>query len=265
MIELMLSSPIRRIEAAGSNLDIRNMLSQEISITRFPNSPYSGFWEAEGMIHFLDSLRELSGRKPTGMRLCISDKKEFREICYAIRKTEIIPDFMVVEGPFENMSHVYPNNGDHTVLTLYEAILFVTQTLQVYGLEKKIKIIASGTIGSSIDILKILALGANAICTEMPTYRSNDGENISLYKGQNVNDFHNKLMNATVQAMKVWGFRDASDITLSKFFSKLDILRSKGFETLNDLDLLSGKVKKIYNSQMHSYQIQEEGIRKSIV
>ena len=53
------------------------------------------------MIHFLDSLRELSGKKPIGIRLCISDKKEFREICHAIRKTQLIPDFIVVEGSFE--------------------------------------------------------------------------------------------------------------------------------------------------------------------
>ena len=72
-------------------------------------------------------------------------------------------------------------------------------------------------------------------------------------------------MKATVQAMKVCGFTKASDITLSKFFRRLDILHSKGFEELNGPNLHPGTVKKIYNSQIKSYQIQEDRKKESIV
>ncbi|HJS55351.1 MAG TPA: hypothetical protein VJ765_12435, partial [Chitinophagaceae bacterium] len=87
MIELMLSTAIKPVYNADSFLDIGDTLSTETNTKIFPNSSYSTFTEAEGMIHFLDSLRDLSGGKPIGIRLCIRDKKEFREICHAIGKT----------------------------------------------------------------------------------------------------------------------------------------------------------------------------------
>ena len=58
---------------------------------------YREFAEAESMLHFVDTLREFSDGKPVGIKLCV-DRKEFHEICYSIRKTELIPDFIVVEG-----------------------------------------------------------------------------------------------------------------------------------------------------------------------
>ena len=56
------------------------------------------FFNAEGMVLFLEKLRKLSGKKPVGISVSICNKKEFYEICHAIRKTEIIPDFIIVEG-----------------------------------------------------------------------------------------------------------------------------------------------------------------------
>ena len=98
MIELILSTPIKPVYNADSSLNIRGALSTKTNTKNFPGSSYTTFSEPEGLIHFLDFLRELSGGKPIGIRLCISDKKEFHEICHAIRKTQLIPDFIVVEG-----------------------------------------------------------------------------------------------------------------------------------------------------------------------
>ena len=259
MIELILSTAIKPVYTADSSLDIVDTINPKINNGIFPGSLYSTFREAEGMIHFLDSLRELSGKKPIGIRLCIRDKKDFREICHAICKTQLIPDFIVVEGSFEFISAV------HKEMPLYEALLFVSQTLQIYGLESKIKIIASGKIISCFDILRVLALGANAVCTEMPGYSTNDGKTFSLYKGQNLNDFRNYLLKTTVQAMKVCGFVNVGDITLSKFLRRLDLLHSNGFENLNDTILYPGVVKKLYNSKTKSYHLREEIKKESIV
>jgi isopentenyl diphosphate isomerase/L-lactate dehydrogenase-like FMN-dependent dehydrogenase len=125
-------------------------------------------------------------------------------------------------------------------------------------LETKIKIIASGKIVSCFDILRVLALGANAVCTEMPGYRTIGGKTFSLYKSQNLIDFRNYLLKATVQAMEVCGFMNVIDITLSKVFRKLDMLHFKGFENLNGPVSYPGPVKKVYNSKVKSYQSREE-------
>ncbi len=270
MIELKLSSAIKPIQPVDSSLDIVQPIDRKIDNSIFPGSAYTTFREAEGMIYFLHSLRDLSGGKPIGIRLCINDRKEFYQICYAIRKTQIIPDFIVVEGSFESTSIVHTDQAFHIGIPLYEALLFVSQTLQVYSLEKEIKIIASGRIISCFDILKVLALGANVVYTEMPGYStiksSGNGRRVSLFdKSQNMYDFHNSLMKATVQAMNVCGFISVSDITLSKFFRRLDVLHGKSFEELKSSVLYPGTLKKIYNSQIKTYQIQEGGRKESIV
>lgn len=263
MIELILSTAIKPVYNADSSLHVGDTLNTKTNTKIFPNSSYSTFTEAEGMIHFLDSLRELSGGKPIGIRLCISDKKDFHEICHAIGKTQLIPDFIVVEGSFESYSIGRINKGSPTVMPLYEALLFVSQTLQVYALEKKIKIIAHGKIISCFDILKVLALGADAVCTEMPGYSTIDRKTSSLYKGQNVNDFYDNLMKATAQAMEICGFKNVGDITLSKLFRRLDILHSSGFETVNGPISYPGTVKKLYTEKIKSYTSPEE--RKEVL
>ncbi len=43
-------------------------------------------------------LRELSGGKPVGFKLCIGHRWEFMAIVKAMLKTGIKPDFIVVDG-----------------------------------------------------------------------------------------------------------------------------------------------------------------------
>jgi hypothetical protein len=261
MIEFILTSPITSgcSPDSTSGIEISANPGKGDSINKGLSS--TAFLNAEGMIHFLDTLRELSGRKPIGFRLCINRKKEFHEICYAIRKTHIIPDFITVEGSFEITGSVPVVKEIDFGMPLYEALLFVSQTLQVYGLEKEIKIIASGRITSGIDILKVLVLGANAICSEKPDYRSL----FPINEVKNINDFQRKLMSETVQAMRICGFMNVSDISLSKFFSNLDLLHSESFAELNRSILYSGKIKKIFNSNVGQYERQNVRKKMTIV
>ena len=263
MIELILSTAIKPVFNADSTLITGDTLTTKINTNNLTGSLYSTFSEPEGMIHFLDFLRELSEGKPIGIRLCISDKREFHEICHAIRKTQLVPDFIVVEGSFESHNTAHKTKGIHTVMPLYEALLFVSKTLEFYALEKKIRIIAYGKIISSFDILKVLALGANAVSTELPGYSAIDRKTSSLYKGQNVNDFYNNLINTTIHAMEICGFKNEGDITLSKLFRRLDILHSSGFETLRGPNSYPGTVKKLYTEKIKSYASLEE--RKEVL
>lgn len=249
MIELVLPSEIKPRYPVDSFLDIEDRASKKGSTSDFQYSAYTAFREAEGMIYFLSNLRELSGGKPIGIRLCINDKKDLHEICYAIRKTEVIPDFIVVEGSVEKKGIVQLGEVCHTGLLLYEALLFVSKTLQNYALEKRIKIIAAGNINSGFDIVKIIALGANAVCAELPGYSSNK---------YHAAEFHNIVMKKTVQVMKAYGFRSISDITLSKFFRKLNVLHFKNAGELSGSISYIGSVKKIYNSKYKSQQLQNE-------
>src|SRR5579863_77226 len=66
------------------------------------------------MMHFIANLRELSGGKPVGFKLCIGHSWEFMAICKAMLETGIHADFVVVDGkeggtgaaPLEFTDHV---------------------------------------------------------------------------------------------------------------------------------------------------------------
>jgi hypothetical protein len=262
MIELKLSSARKPLCAEDSFLDFAEPIRGKIVNTIFSDSAFSTFRDAEGMIHFLNNLRELSGGKPIGIRLCINDKKEFYQICYSVRKAQLIPDFIIIEGSFESTGKVHSHQAFHTGIPLHEALLFVSQTLQMYGLQNKIKVIADGKIISCFDILKVLALGADLVCTEMPRntpikYAAGGRELSHHYKFQNVCDFHDTIMIDTIQLMSVCGFRSVSDITLAKFLNRLEVLHSIKFAELISHALYPAS-KKIYNSKVKPYRPRKE-------
>jgi hypothetical protein len=258
MIELKLSSAIKPIYGVDSFPRSTEPINGKMSTSIFSGSAFSTFRDADGMIHFLSILRELSGGKPVGIRLRLNDKKEFYQICHAIRKAQIIPDFIVIEGSLESLSKVHSDQSFHTGMPLYEAILFVSRTLQIYGLQDKIKLIVDGKIISSFDILKVLALGADLVCTEMSRYvpikYPADGELSRLNKIQSVYDVHDTLMLDTIQLMSVWGFKSVGDITLSKFFKKLDVLHSKIYDEVNAAIVCPIPVQKMYTSKIKHHR-----------
>src|SRR6185312_8093497 len=50
------------------------------------------------LLSFIKRLRDLSGGKPVGFKLCIGQKSQFIAICKGMIKTGIMPDFITVDG-----------------------------------------------------------------------------------------------------------------------------------------------------------------------
>src|SRR5262249_2433184 len=59
---------------------------------------HSAFSTPREMLSFIRQLRELSGGKPIGFKLCVGNHYEFLAICKAMRETDITPDFITVDG-----------------------------------------------------------------------------------------------------------------------------------------------------------------------
>ena len=55
------------------------------------------FSTPRGLLEFVAQLRELSGGKPVGFKLCVGMKHEFLGVCKAIVSTGIHPDFITVD------------------------------------------------------------------------------------------------------------------------------------------------------------------------
>ena len=244
MIEIDLST------SSGRNTIFRKNFYSVASVNKThtgrrakPINTHSAFGNAESMAIFLESLRKLSGKKPVGIRLCITDKKEFHEMCFAFRKTEIIPDYIVVEGCVNKNNAL--DSSEKPGMLLYEALLFVSKTLEMYGLNKEIKIIAATEIYTALDVLKLHALGADAISmqnclTRSDKYYETDGVQSTAFSQQCMERLRTELLNGAMNIMQSWGYKNIKDITLSTFFRNMDALEPGDHIKISEQDFQPG-------------------------
>lgn len=113
------------------------------------------------MMFFIQKLRELSGGKPVGFKLCIGQPWQFMSIVKAMLETKIIPDFIVVDGSEGGTGAAPIEFSDYIGTPLREGLRFVHNTLIGAGLRQQIKIGASGKMISAFDIASTFALGAD--------------------------------------------------------------------------------------------------------
>lgn len=124
---------------------------------------HSTFSTPIGLLEFLGKMRELSGGKPVGFKLCIGKRREFLAICKAMITTGIIPDFINVDGG-EGGTGAAPLEFSNSVgAPLRESLIFVHNSLVGFGLRKHIKIFCAGRIVTGFDVVSRMAIGAD-IC-----------------------------------------------------------------------------------------------------
>jgi len=122
---------------------------------------HSAFSTPLQMMEFIAKLRELSGGKPVGFKLCIGQPWEFMGIVKAMLATGIRPDFIVVDGGEGGTGAAPVEFTDHLGTPMREGLLFVHNTLVGAGLRDQIRIGAAGKITSAFDIASVLAIGAD--------------------------------------------------------------------------------------------------------
>ncbi len=124
---------------------------------------HSAFSTPIELLEFVEKLRELSGGKPVGIKLCIGRHDEFLAICKAMVSTGKRPDFITVDGG-EGGTGAAPIEMTNSVGTpLRDALLFVDRSLTGIGLRDKIRVIASGKIFSAFHLVRAIALGADTV------------------------------------------------------------------------------------------------------
>ena len=103
MIELKLSQGAKPghggiLPAAKNTPEIAAIRLVKAGTTVFSPPYHSAFNSPKGLVQFIQQLRELSGGKPVGFKLCIGHKSEFIGICKAMIELDIYPDFITVDG-----------------------------------------------------------------------------------------------------------------------------------------------------------------------
>jgi glutamate synthase domain-containing protein 2 len=122
---------------------------------------HSAFSTPIEMMQFIARLRELSGGKPTGFKLCIGHPWEWFAMVKAMQVTGITPDFIVVDGAEGGTGAAPLEFTDHVGSPVQEGLLLVHNTLRGVGLRDRIKIGCAGKVVSSFDIARLMALGAD--------------------------------------------------------------------------------------------------------
>lgn len=122
---------------------------------------HRSFSTPKGLLEFVRQLRELSGGKPVGFKLCIGRPSEFVAICKAMIETGIMPDFITVDGG-EGGTGAAPLEFSNSVgAPLEEGLSFVHDTLTGFDLRKHVRIIASGKVMTGFNLFSRMALGAD--------------------------------------------------------------------------------------------------------
>lgn len=122
---------------------------------------HSAFSTPVGLCEFLQGLRERSGGKPVGFKICIGRPIEFYAICRAMLDTGIVPDFITVDGGEGGTGAAPQEYSDHLGMPLLEGLMVVNNALVGSGLRDRVRIAAGGKRVASFEIARAMGLGAD--------------------------------------------------------------------------------------------------------
>lgn len=197
---------------------------------------HSTFTTPIEMLVFIANLRQLSGGKPVGIKLCVGKRREFIAICKAMRETGITPDFITVDGG-EGGTGAAPVEFSNSVgCPLREGLIFVHNSLVGFALREKIRVIASGKVVSGFDLVARLAIGAD-ICNSArgmllalgciqalrcnsnscPTGITTNNPHLTVGldiedKGKRVASFHHETLKSARELIGAMGLRDPAEL-----------------------------------------------------
>ena len=166
MIELKMSQGAKpghggMLPAAKITPEIAEARGVPLGVDCVSPGAHPAFSTPIGMMEFIAILRDRSGGKPVGFKLCIGHRREFMCIVKAMLETGIVPDFIVVDGKEGGTGAAPLEFANHVGMPLVEGLSFVHNALRGAGLRDRIKIGAAGKLVSAFDIARVLAIGAD--------------------------------------------------------------------------------------------------------
>ena len=139
--------------------DIRGI---QPGITVISPPGHSAFRTPVELMYFVKKLRNASGGKPVGFKFCLGQRHEIIAMCMAMLETGIKPDFITIDGAEGGTGAAHFESANRVGMPLGDAVPFVSNVLNGFGLKKNIRLFVSGKITSAFHIVRYLALGADA-------------------------------------------------------------------------------------------------------
>lgn len=113
------------------------------------------------MLEFAAGLREMSGGKPVGIKLCVGQPHEVFAIMKAMLASGILLDFIVVDGAEGGTGAAPVELSNRVGMPLREGLIIVRNALVGTGLRGQIRLGASGKVTSGAGLAVNAALGAD--------------------------------------------------------------------------------------------------------
>lgn len=217
---------------------------------------HSKFSNADGLIRFVGELRELSGGKPIGFKVCIGNPAEFASICKAIKKLNIFPDFITVDGAEGGTGAAPPEFTNSLGMPWIEGLTIVRDLLELYQIKEHIRIVTSGKVITGFHLMKALALGADTVnsargmmlalgCIQARRCNTNHcpagvatndpGLTVGLVvadKRQRVANFHANTVRAFAEIMGACGVTNTADLKRSHIYKRTESGEVLSYEEL---------------------------------
>lgn len=138
-------------------------LIRDVHMGRDVISPpaHTAFDSPVGLLEFVAKLRDLSGGKPIGFKLCIGKRREFISICKAMVATGITPDFITIDGGEGGTGAAPLEFSNNIGAPLREGLVFAHNCLVGFDVRKDIRLNCSGRNVTGFDLITRYALGAD--------------------------------------------------------------------------------------------------------
>ena len=208
------------------------------------------------LLAFIKQLRDLSGGKPIGVKLCIGQKHQFIGWCKAMRETGIKPDFITIDGG-EGGTGAAPLEFSNSVgMPFREGLAFAYDALVGFDLKDDIKLIGSGKISTGFHIYRAIALGAD-LCNSARAMMMAVGciqalecnkntcptgvatQKRSLVKGLNVTDkkarvanYHKETIESFVELLAASGMKDTTHISRSHIYRRIVMNQTQRYDEI---------------------------------
>lgn len=209
-------------------------------------SAHREFHNPHELLDFIERLRKLSGGKPIGIKMCVGNLGEVDDLIGVMASQERYPDFITVDGA-EGGTGAAPLEFTNRVgMPLTEGLVHICNRLSEFRLNKKIKVIAAGKIFTAFDVIRALAIGADAcysargmmlamgciqalICNQNKCPSGIATQDPELVRGlvveekyKRVANFHAATLESVAEMLSAMGVRHLEDISRKHIYRRVE-------------------------------------------
>lgn len=250
MIEIKISQGAKPghggiLPAAKNTPEIAAIRHLKPYVTVYSPPYHTAFDSPRGLIQFVKQLREASGGKPVGFKLCIGHKSEFIAICKAMIEMDTYPDFINVDGGEGGTGAAPQEFSNYVGAPFMDGLAFVENMLNGFNIRHHIKLFTAGKILSGFHMVRAIALGADVcmsargmmlalgciqalLCNKNTCPTGITTQDPQLVAGLVVSDkrvrvanFHAETVNSFVELLGAAGIENPRELTRSHIYRRV--------------------------------------------